>query len=470
MIYRGSLYEKLMDNAGSDVYPFHMPGHKRNTYLMPQIDPYAIDITEIDGFDDLHHADGCIRNSERKAAELFGAEETHFLINGCTGGILAAVSACTGPQDTILLARNAHRSAYNALIINRLRPEYIWPRCGKYDIAGGISVAQVEEALRKNRDISCVFITSPTYEGVVSDVADIARVAHLYGIPLIVDEAHGAHMGFCDIFPDSAISQGADIVINGIHKTLPSFTQTALIHVQGGIVDRNRLKKYLSVYQSSSPSYILMGSIDYAMTYLCHEGVRKYAEYKNMLIEVYERISQLKNIRILPYSKERDASKIVVITCGTGMSGQRLYDILRNRYGLQPEMSSPGYVILMTSICDSHEGFERLCEALYQIDDCLDLHDNSAVKGMSYEISDVVLAPYEAGEYKSRCVRIPECEGLVSAEMLYVYPPGIPLVVPGERITKDALSVIMKYKDMGYELHGTCGPDGEYIRVCDGSL
>lgn len=470
MIYKGTLYEMLIDNADANIYPFHMPGHKRNTELMPRINPYAVDITEIDGFDDLHHSNGCIENAQKKAAKLFGAEETHFLINGCTGGILAAVSACTRQGDTVLLARNSHRSVYNALMINRLKPVYIWPECGACNIAEGLTARQIETALQNNRGISCVYITSPTYEGVVSDIAGIAKAAHAYKIPLIVDEAHGAHMGFSDIFPESAVSQGADIVISGIHKTLPSFTQTALIHVQGEIIDRNRLKRYLSVYQSSSPSYILMGSIDYAMTYLCHEGVRKYSEYKDRLIRLYERLSELRRIYVLPYGKSRDASKIVVCTDRTEMTGHECYSVLREKYKLQPEMSSLKYVILMTSVCDSCEGFERLCGALCEIDENVKPCEASVMNDTFMAAGREVLAPYEAEEAESESIRISESCGCVSAEMLYVYPPGIPLIVPGERITEEVFALVKQYRDFGYEFHGIDDINGEYIRVCRDSL
>lgn len=466
MFYKDTLYSMLLKNADSHIYPFHMPGHKRNTKLMPEINPYAIDITEIDGFDDLHHARSCIENAQKKAAGLFGAEETHFLINGCTGGILAAVSACTKQGDTVLLARNSHRSVYNALLINRLKPVYIWPENGECEIAGGITAEQVEETLKNNRDISCVFITSPTYEGVVSDIEGIAKAVHAHNIPLIVDEAHGAHMGFSDIFPESAVKLGADIVIHGIHKTLPSFTQTALVHVQGELVDRNSLKKYLSIYQSSSPSYILMGSADYAVTYLCHEGVRKYNEYKERLIKLYQRLSELQNIYVLPYGKSRDASKIVVCTDKTRMTGHECYNILREKYMLQPEMSSLHYVILMTSVCDSDEGFERLCSALFEIDKTAAADAGKVPKAAFAAHSDIAMMMYEAEEKASERIRISESCGRISSEMLYVYPPGIPIIVPGERITKEILALIRQYRVFGYEFQGMDDINGEYIRVC----
>ncbi len=466
MFYKDTLYNMLCDNADTHIYPFHMPGHKRNTRLMPEINPYAIDITEIDGFDDLHHARGCIENAQKKAAKLFGAEETHFLINGCTGGILAAVSACTKQGDTVLLARNSHRSVYSALLINRLKPVYIWPKNGECKIAEGITAGQVKEALKNNSDISCVFITSPTYEGVVSDIAGIAEAVHAYNIPLIVDEAHGAHMGFSDIFPESAVRLGADIVIHGIHKTLPSFTQTALVHVQGAIVDRDRLKKYLSVYQSSSPSYILMGSIDYAVTYLCHEGVRKYNEYRDRLIRLYQRLLGLQNIYVLPYGKSRDASKIVVCTDKTQMTGHECYNILREKYMLQPEMSSLHYVILMTSVCDSDEGFERLYSALCEIDQDAVPCEEEASDAAFMLPCKIAMLPYEAEEKASESIRISESCGRISSEMFYVYPPGIPIVVPGERITEEVLAIIRQYSDFGYEFQGMNDINGEYIRVC----
>ena len=262
------LYDKLKKLENSDVYGFHMPGHKRNGALTGADLPYGLDITEIDGFDDLHHADGILKEAQERAAYIWHADESHYLINGSTVGLISAILGCTHRGDTILMARNCHKSVYNAVFLNELRPVYLYPQLlssgekEEGDLNGPVTALQVDHALNDNPDIRAVVITSPTYDGVVSDVRSIAECVHRKGIPLILDEAHGAHFGFHPYFPDNGNDLGADIVIHSLHKTLPSLTQTALLHMNGSVADRERVHMYLDILQSSSPSYVLMASMD----------------------------------------------------------------------------------------------------------------------------------------------------------------------------------------------------------------
>lgn len=459
MAYNDTLFEMLKEHDRNGIKPFHMPGHKRNKEKMPDINPYTIDITEIDGFDDLHHPTGCIAYAEKRAAELYNSQKTYFLINGCTGGILAAISACAVKGGKILLARNSHKSAYNAVLINRLEPLYVWP-----DKKGTVTDRDIDDMLKENDDISCVFIMSPTYEGTVSDIRRIADVVHSYGKPLIVDEAHGAHMKFSEIFPESAVDCGADIVIHGIHKTIPSLTQTALLHVNGNIADIKMLEKYLAVYQSSSPSYVLMGAIDYSMSYIKHDGEKDFALYEENLRDIYNKLESLRNLYVLPYGKMRDASKIVVCTERSGISGKECYRLLRERYNIQPEMSAPEYVILMTGVWDNREVYDRLVYALKDI-------DRGCGKGVKENIPKAdrcerVITPYQALVSETEDIELSLAAGKVSAEMIYVYPPGIPFVTAGERISESMIRLMQMYPEYGYELYGMADEQGKKIRVC----
>ena len=258
-----TIYNYLEEYSESDFYGMHMPGHKRNQKMMENDLPYEIDITEIDEFDDLHHADGIIREAQERAARLYCADETHFLVNGSTVGILSAIMGVTDKQDQILVARNCHKSVYHAIYLNELKPVYVYPEYDeKTGLNGEVRVDDITLLLDKNPNIKAVMIVSPTYDGVVSDVKKIAEVAHVHKIPLIVDEAHGAHFGFHPYFPKNANENGADIVIHSVHKTLPSLTQTALLHINETSVNREKVRMYLHMLQSSSPSYVLMASID----------------------------------------------------------------------------------------------------------------------------------------------------------------------------------------------------------------
>ena len=249
------LYKKLEEYGKSDFYPFHMPGHKRNPLAVEGDFPVERDITEIDGFDNLHHAEDILKRAQEDTARLYGVLESFYSINGSSGAILAAVSAAVDKGGQILVARNCHKAVYHAIYLRELSATYIYPHEDpKLGINGGISPGRVEMYLAENPDIQAVLITSPTYDGIVSDVARIAEIAHHYGVPLIVDEAHGAHFRFSDYFPVSAAQLGADVVINSVHKTLPCLTQTGVLHLCSDRVSRQKLKRILGIYQSSSPS------------------------------------------------------------------------------------------------------------------------------------------------------------------------------------------------------------------------
>ena len=257
------LLEQLQEYGQSDYYPFHMPGHKRASLDFPN--PYQIDITEIDGFDNLHHPEGVLKDAMERASGIYKSDKSWFLVNGSSCGILSAVCGLTKPGGTILMSRNCHKSVYHGVFQNQLHAQYLYPQyLPEFGIQGGILPEDVENSLKSGSDIQAVLIVSPTYEGMVSDIEEIAKIVHKYGIPLIVDEAHGAHFPFAyqGGFPVSALDLGADVVIQSLHKTLPSFTQTGILHWKRGYSDCEKIERYLQIYQSSSPSYLFMAGID----------------------------------------------------------------------------------------------------------------------------------------------------------------------------------------------------------------
>ncbi len=467
-----SLYEKLTEYCASDVYPFHMPGHKRRACSMQ--DPFSFDITEIDGFDNLHHAEGVLKEARERAADLYHSSETHFLVNGSTAGILSAILACVPAGGLLLMARNSHRSAYNAVSLRDIRTEYLYPAeghippgaasCYSYmDINGPINPANVEQALSDpGRELpSAVFLTSPTYDGIVSDVKAIAGIVHRYRIPLIVDEAHGAHFGMHPAFPESSVALGADIVIHSLHKTLPSLTQTALLHVNGDIADRRKLRAMLSVFQTSSPSYVLMASIDSCIRQLAEHGDELFDHYIRILCHFREQ-AQFEQIEIL---QTDDPSRILLRP--RNISARKLYELLRDRYHLQPEMLAPSYVLMLTSVCDSEEGFDRLLQALQEINE-LPSQSGQDICGVPEDVrnaaADTAAAPadrtvvripvYHALNSPQCKVAIQEAAGDISGEYLYLYPPGVPLLAPGEEITPGLIRLAERLAEDGYELQG----------------
>jgi arginine decarboxylase len=461
-----TLQDALLLYRDSGIYPFHMPGHKRNTFMLDMAFDCGLDITEIDGFDNLHDAKGILAKGMRRAALLYGSERTFYLINGSTCGILAGITACTRKGDKILMARNCHKSVYNAVKLNELNPVYLVPLVTKECINGSISPAEVKRALAENPDIRLVVVTSPTYEGVVSDIKAIAEAAHRHGVPLLVDEAHGAHFGFCTAFPESSVRLGADIVIHSLHKTLPSPTQTALLHVNGSLVDAEAIKRQLAVFETSSPSYLMMAAIDTCINLLSREKEKLFNDYKKRLDAFYNTTKALEKVKILkssPLFYDFDIGKIVISVKNTDITGKELKNILLDKYLLQLEMAMGDYALAMTSICDTDEGFERLGNALLEIDKKINFVDKSGEEPISIT-PEVVMTPYQAESAQAHFIPFTNCEGAVSAEYVYAYPPGVPMLVPGERVTKQVLDALNRISAQGVELKSSFGELLERIK------
>ena len=484
-----NIFDKLKNYSDSDYYAFHMPGHKRNLDLMDGTSPYRIDITEIDGFDDLHHAEGILKEAQERAAEVYHADETHFLVNGSTVGILSAILGTTEKGDSILVARNCHKSVYHAIYLNELDPVYLYP---KFDTELGLSTeidaADVQKALEEHPGIRAVMIVSPTYDGVVSDIEKIAEIVHEAGCLLIVDEAHGAHFGFDPYFPKSANMYGADLVINSLHKTLPALTQTALLHVNGERVNRRKVKRYLDMLQTSSPSYILMASIDACIHLLEQTQIQKcsiFKEYAAHIDNLREELKKLKYLKIIrtENTDRYDRSKFVISVKHAPMSSHELYERLLHDYHLQMEMLAGTYVLAMTTVGDTQEGLDRLRDALLAIDAELDAKLKSGSgqeqKPMQMTDTDLPLSGRQPSLEKvwtiaeavkcrdvvpSRKGKIETCgfadsAGHISLEYAYLYPPGSPLIVPGERITQEAVEILCWYQEHDFSIEGLQSED-----------
>ena len=458
------LYEKLEAYEKSNYYGFHMPGHKRNSDVTQANLPYGIDITEIEGFDNLHHAEEIIREAEVRAASMYHAEETHYLINGSTAGILSAVMGCTKKGGKILMARNCHKSVYHAVFLNELRPVYIYPEFDEtMELNMAVSPEKIERLLEEHKEVQAVVLTSPTYDGVLSDIERISEIVHQKKIPLIVDEAHGAHFGFHPYFPENANTKGADVVIHSLHKTLPALTQTALIHLNGTRIDRRKIRNYLHIFQTSSPSYVLMASMDECLRMVAEQGDVLFETYVKNLESKRGELKKLKHIRLME-TEEFDRSKLVLSVKDTILkkenrvfTGKMLYERLLLEYHLQMEMAAGSYVIAMTSIGDTKEGMDRLLSALFEIDE--ELEKNSEEEKRYYlPRQEQVLTSFEVEGMRRmenvKSLSWKESAGFISMEYAYLYPPGIPLIVPGERITKETAAMLVDYQNKGFSVEG----------------
>lgn len=464
----GELYSRLKEYAAGDYYPYHMPGHKRHLggeALMPLLNR---DITEIEGFDNLHDASGILQQIQMRAAQICGAEESFYLINGSTAGILSALSAAVPEGGKLLMVRGCHKAAYHAVYLRRVDPVYLWT--GVHPVFGcqlPATAEEVRQALIREHGVQAVLIVSPTYEGLTAEVAEIAEVVHTFGIPLIVDEAHGAHLGFHPYWPQSSIRQGADVVVQSLHKTLPAPTQTALLHVSGRLVDRERLRRFLCIYQSSSPSYPLMAAMEEALELTDQEGGRLFSIFQERWEGLLHCLEGCTCLRILR-EKNSDAGKLAVMDSSGLYSGQALYECLLERYHLQPEMAAGSYVLAMFTVGDTEEGYERLAQALLEIDrECAEKQAHQKLSCRITKATEVrpdrVLCLAEAWDGSRETVGLAQACGRISAEFVFLYPPGIPLIVPGESFGEELCEHLQQAENAGLRLCGVDRREGECL-------
>lgn len=393
-----------------------MPGHKRNDkFHIPSAD---IDITEIDGFDNLHCPEGIIRNMENNLSSLFESKKSIISVNGSTCCVLASICAVCDKGDKIIIARNCHKSVYNACFLKELDVKYIEP---EFDIDLGTYTYVTQEAIDKayadNKDAKAIVITSPTYEGFVSKVKS--------PIPLIVDSAHGSHFGLADWLPKRS---SGDIVINSLHKTLPCLTQTAVVNIYNNKFAQ-KIKMYIDIFETSSPSYILLSSVDKCIDFIKNCNA-EFDEYKVLLDDFYSKAKCINGIKI--YNND-DLTRIII--SADGYTGNELAQHLRNN-GIEVEGATLNYVILISTVADKKTGFDLLINALKAVE------KRDSIKKFSYTFAIPKKQCKESDVDETILTDIVQCVNKVSGEYIFAYPPGIPLVVPGEIISRKIVDYI----------------------------
>ena len=412
-------------------YPFHMPGHKRNKKF--GITGSEIDITEIYDFDNLHDASGILLDIENRLANVYKSKKAFMLVNGSTVGILSAVFALCDEGDKVIVARNCHKSVYNACMLRKLRVIYIEPEFdGENGFYKSLSQETIDEAIKSNPDAKALVITSPTYEGYVSEINS--------SLPLIIDAAHGAHFGIGK-FPKYP---KGDIVVSSLHKTLPALTQTAVLNVYNEEYI-SKAKLYLDIFETSSPSYVLMSSVEKCCDYI-EGGKKDFDDY-------YERLSSLhsQSLEKLKIRKTDDKGKIIVSTAYSTLSGKRLAEMLREDFNIEVEAYSKNYVILMSSVADDEEALRKLATALLTIDDAnyeVEKTETSCFKKPPCPAAVQTISidkSWEQTEFKNSA-------GKVANEFIFAYPPDIPLIVPNETITKEILDYICEIAESGVNI------------------
>ena len=433
--------------------PMHMPGHKRNRKKFSYLRHFAdIDITEIEGFDNLHNPSGILKLSMENAARKRGADSAFYLVNGSTCGILAAIGAVLKTGDKVIMARNCHKSVYNGIELAGAVPVFVYPEFdNKYKIAGSVNPCDIASKIEENPDSKLIIVTSPTYEGVISDIKEICALAHKRNIPVLVDAAHGAHLGFFG-FSKSATELGADICVESLHKTLPSLTQTAICYLLGNLVSKEVFSEKLAVFETSSPSYILLSSIDGCINAINEPKRQIFVEWDKNLNFFYRKTLGLKNIEIIRDKEsffDFDRSKIVIFP--KNQSGTELARMLRNE-NIEPEMIAPHYVVCMTGAGDTKNSMRKLANALYKADKIKKHNIRNGVLAAFCEDSQ---NPFNAA-LKSEKVfcKLEEATGRISAGYVWAYPPGVPVIVPGEKISQRCLENLKEYQKNNVELCG----------------
>ncbi len=437
--------ERLTDG----VYPFHMPGHKRNSELLGGY-PLSFDITEIDGADNLMQPTGMLADLEARISSVFGAHKSFISVNGSTAGIIASILTTVGDGDAIICARNSHRALYSGLILSGAKPLYYFPM----PMFESITPESIESAL-KDSNAKAVFVTSPTYDGIVSDIHGISAVCKKHNALLIVDEAHGAHLRFHKNFPDSAVDCGADIVIQSLHKTLPAPNPLSVIHV-GENVNADAFRFNLNLIQTSSPSYALLTALDDCLDIIekpnaFNSFVDKLNDFRQRIRECHSAMTILEKdmgtvcgIDISKSIFALDISKLVILP--NTMTGVELKDLLLSKHRIELEYANMLHAVALTSIADTQEGFDRLYTALCDI--------FAGTKptpdfGKSYRTTkpqiEQVLTPRRAHQSPKTRVLLHESIGHISGGFIIPYPPGIPLLAPGEVITEGIYKHLASY-------------------------
>lgn len=470
-----SLATLLLEYDKDGVVPFHMPGHKRAKDLGYLGGVQSIDVTEIEGFDNLHNAKGILRDAQKRAAEFFCVKESRYLVGGSTSGVLAAIRSMTHTGDGVLIARNCHRSVYNAVEICGLNPYYVMPAYfEEYGFYGSVMPADVKKQLEKHPDIKLVVITSPTYEGVISDIKAIAALCREYGALLFVDEAHGAHLGLCRKFEDSARNLGADVVVNSLHKTLPSLTQTAILHICSDRVDVNEVDRNLAIFESSSPSYVLMASIDGCIRYLSGDGAEIIEKWSDMLDKFRRGLARNKRIKLFKGDREGrvfayDKTKLVFLTVDSALSGIELMRSLRNKYKIELEMASANYALAMTGAGDGLNAYLALADAVFEIDNSVK-DKNGLTNINAIDLPKKQHNPCEIGALNADLVDFDSCVGYVAAENVWAYPPGCPIICKGEIISQDFLRHALYLYECGVNVESErkAFPDKMLVVAADG--
>jgi len=476
------LIKALVKHKNLSTAPFHMPGHKKGKGVsrgfaqLMKTDPFSLDMTEVPGLDDLHSPYGPIQEAQNIAASLFGADQTFFLVNGTSVGIHAAIMSVCRQNDIIVLPRDIHRSVIGACILSGARPEYLPARIAEeFCIPLPPKKQDIEAALTKHQKAKAIFQVYPSYYGIAGNLKEIADLAHFHRIPLIVDEAHGAHLSFSARVPIPALKQGADISVQSTHKTLGALTQASMLHVNSSIIDGAEVFRHLKVLQSTSPSYLLMASLDSVTGHMSTNGKTLMEKTIDLAEYVRHEIMFIPGLKCLDETVIQgdegftiDPTKIYISVVGIGLTGYQAAEILLKKYKIQVELSDKYSVLCMLSLGNTANDAKSLVRALNEM---------ASVKRRPIKLEHrfnfgftplLVLTPRQAWFASKKRIALRESVGQVAAEIIAPYPPGIPLICPGEEITREIVEIILLLQAQSCSFQGPEDRSLETVNVIDG--
>ncbi|MEW5933455.1 MAG: aminotransferase class I/II-fold pyridoxal phosphate-dependent enzyme [Bacillota bacterium] len=496
------LVDALTEYARQGVIRFHMPGHRGGRACPHPLrdwlgEAMRLDATGVLGLDDLHQPGGVLQMAQELAARCFGADHTFFLVNGTSAGVHAMILATCGPGDKIVVARNLHKSALAGLILSGAHPVYVRPELDEeFGISMGVEAATVAAALEAHPGVRAVLVVNPTYYGVTSDLEAIAAVTHSHDIPLLVDEAHGPHFRFHPALPTPALEAGADAAAQGIHKILSGLTQASFLHLKGPRVDATRMGDVLRVLQSTSASYLLMASLDAARAQMVREGRALWDRALELAALLREGVAAIPGLRTFgreragtPGFHDLDPTKVTVQVTAVGLTGPEAEHILRYHHGIQAEMSDLYNLLFIVGYGNTREEVLHLLDALAAMARDAGGHEASGHRGPAGTLSQenrargqvpaaplpapvplppippLEVLPREAFFRPARSVPLEQSRGRISAETVTCYPPGIPVLGPGEVVTPEVLEYLLTIRSTGLRISGPADPELRRLRV-----
>ena len=464
---RAPIFEALERYKSMRIVPFDVPGHKRGKGN-PELTKFlgekclTVDVNSMKPLDNLCHPVSVIKEAEELAARAFGAQHAFFMVNGTTSAVQSMIMSVCKRGDKIIMPRNVHRSAINALIISGAVPVYVNPSINKQlGIPLGMSVADVKKAIEQNPDAKAVLVNNPTYYGICSDLRTITKLAHQHGMKVLVDEAHGTHFYFGENLPVSAMAAGADMAAVSMHKTGGSLTQSSFLLSNHPDLHQGYIRQIINLTQTTSGSYLLLSSLDLSRRNLALHGKEIFARVKELAQYAREEINKLGGF--YAFSSELidgdaifdfDTTRLSVHTRDIGLAGIEVYDLLRDEYDIQIEFGDIGNILAIISVGDNMFVMERLISAMAEIKRIYQ-KDKAGMYDHEYINPEVVMTPQEAFYAAKRAMPIEQSAGQICSEFVMCYPPGIPILAPGERITQEILDYIAYAKEKGCFLTGT---------------